>query len=238
MANIRNPYPTFLINLESRPDRLLKATLEASKIASQVDRIVAIDGSIEVQRNLGLLTNSQHACFESHKMAFRQFLHSASTHALILEDDLLVTHPKSFAKAISHVNILEFDLVQFGYLKMGVRHRIDLLLVGIEGDIFKLMSRIFGSSVFLSNRYGQRLRIRRQKLNLPGFVQGDIRSGSHCYLISRSLAEYISNLTPPYNQPIDSFLGILQYTEKFQVARSRRCLVTQSNSPSSIKGNS
>jgi GR25 family glycosyltransferase involved in LPS biosynthesis len=236
MTNIRNPYPTYLINLDSRPDRLVKATSEASKIANKVNRIKAVDGSVQKYEDSGLLTNSQQACFDSHKLAYKEFLLTDSSHALILEDDLLVKSTKKLAQAFSHTNISEFDLIQFGYLKMGTRHRFDLALVNIESAIFKVISLVIRKFGFANSRFAHRLRIHRQLLSLPGFIHYDIRSGAHCYLISRSLAEFILNLNPPYYLPIDSFLGTLQYSDKFRVTRSRRNLVRQTNSPSSIKG--
>ena len=236
MVEIRNPYPTFLINLESRPDRLVRANIEASKISAKVTQIVAVDGLAHTERSSGLLTNTQQACFDSHRLAYQHFLLSNASHALILEDDLLVKFPEKLLRTFYHKNVTEFDLIQFGFLRMGLRHRIDLFLVFVENFTFKFISKVGKFLPFENSRFSNRLRIRRQLVGMSEFIQGDIRSGAHCYLISRRLAEFILRINPPYYLPIDSFLGTLQYTDSFRVTRSRKNLVRQSNSPSSIKG--
>lgn len=229
-------YPTYLINLKSRSDRLKHAISEASKIAKAVLLIQAIDGSLVTERDGGLLTNSQQACFDSHKLAFQEFLLTSYSYALILEDDILILDRDKIRSALSSKEILNFDLIQFGYLKMGIRHRLDLVLTHIENWFFAFCSKVLNLLPINSKRYVSRLRFRRQIGNLPGFIQGDIRSGAHCYLISRKLAQFILEINPPYYLPIDSLFGVLQYTDKFKVSRSIRSLAGQSGSPSSIKG--
>ena len=235
MVEIRNPYPTFLINLESRPDRLVRANIEASKISAKVTLIVAVDGLANTERNSGLLTNSQQACFDSHRLAYLEFLRTNDSHALILEDDIEIVNKERFLRKLTLSEIKDFDLIQIGFLHMNLRYRIDTKVLHLENWIFMILWKVFSKNSFLSKRFENRKRVARHRNSIKGFIKDDFRAGAHCYLISRELAEFVLSLKEPFYYPIDGILSLIPHTNRFRVIRTTKSLAKQSNSPSSIK---
>ena len=75
----------YLINLDRHPDRLAHMRNQLDGIA--FERIAAIDGSSQPPTAKGL-TRFELACLESHKVAWRKFLHGPESQACFLEDDL------------------------------------------------------------------------------------------------------------------------------------------------------
>jgi glycosyl transferase family 25 len=75
----------YLINLDRNPDRLAHMRNQLNGIA--FERLSALDGSNQPPTAKGL-TRFELACLESHKVAWRKFLHGPESQACFLEDDL------------------------------------------------------------------------------------------------------------------------------------------------------
>ena len=88
--------PTFVINLDRRPDRWASMRLLLSRLGIEATRVTAIDGrALEVDRapigdfiDLRRLSTGEGACVFSHCKALKLFLDTDAPAALILEDDV------------------------------------------------------------------------------------------------------------------------------------------------------
>lgn len=223
-----------LVNLDSRADRLQNATEEAEKAGLEFTRISAKQPANEIPK-YDLLTGPAKACLESHKLAYNFFLKSDYKYCLVLEDDFQVTQTSKLTEFLRMEGYDSFDLVQLGFLRMGIRHRLDLYALRFEILIFR--SYIFLSKLIGGKKFEKRLRTSRLSSTPFGFIPDDFRSGAHAYVISRELAEELVNVNEPAILTIDSLLGILSWTHKFRIMRVKKSWITQSNSPSSITAN-
>lgn len=93
----------YLINLARRPDRLAAMTIQADALGLRFTRIAALDAhdtraadTAAIDRHfaatgpLGPLPRGDKACGLSHRLAWDAFLASGETHAVILEDDVVL----------------------------------------------------------------------------------------------------------------------------------------------------
>lgn len=225
---------TYLINLESRPDRLNSAIFEAQKVGLQLKQITATPATLK-NNSSDLLSPAALACWDSHKRAMEEFLATGDSHCIIAEDDFLISNRRDLAGQIQAININDFDFLQIGFLNTGLLDRISRYLTNFESLFFINVASIVSKSPSLSEKYSQKLRVRRNH-KLPSFwVADDIRAGSHLYLISRRFAEIASRLNDPAFLTADGFYMALAWGKHFKMARTRQSYVRQSNSPSSIK---
>src|SRR3954464_14935893 len=91
----------YLINLERRPDRLEAMTAQADALGLTLERIAAVDGAAvepaELDRwfenggPLGEIPRGDKACLLSHRLAWERFLASGDSHAVFLEDDVVLS---------------------------------------------------------------------------------------------------------------------------------------------------
>lgn len=224
--------PIYLINLDSRLDRLDDCEVQAMKNNLNFQRISATMPPEILPANT-LISPPAYACLQSHLNTLETFLATEDSHALILEDDFEIVNARAFAGFLITKNYLNFDFVQLGFLRMGVRHRLDLATLKVENLLVRSLIQILRTSPN-SSLFG-RLRIRRN-LEVPsGFIPDDIRSGAHCYIVSRDFAKVILKLNNPAFLTIDSLYGSLPWNHHFRMIRTSKPWVGQSKSKSSIK---
>ncbi|MEJ3619757.1 MULTISPECIES: glycosyltransferase family 25 protein [Brachymonas] len=92
----------YVLNLDRRPDRMAKVASQMESLGLHFERISAIDGKEEdaqvalVAKRKFLLnqkrlpSRGEQACAASHVKIWKNFLCSGASHALILEDDVLL----------------------------------------------------------------------------------------------------------------------------------------------------
>lgn len=108
----------YLINLDNRVDRFTEFNNQAEKFQISYERVRAVEPP-EVGFN-PFVSGNVAACWMSHQIAAKNLLRSTHSHAIILEDDAVLT--KSFVKVLKHLqnnSLPEFDLMQLGYLTHG-----------------------------------------------------------------------------------------------------------------------
>ena len=232
--NILSELDSYLINLETRRDRLNSSKLEAKKLGLNLIRVDAFP-AIAKPSDGNLLSGSAHACYESHMKALRLFLSSNSKHCLILEDDFIVENRKRLLATISRIQLSDWDFVQLGFLNTGLRDRFHRLLTNYETAIIRIVETL--DRRFLPNRFSvsTRLRIKRIRGVPKGFVPDDIRSGAHAYVISRTMAEKVLLFNDPVFLTTDGFYSSLAWDKAFRMIRVGKSFINQSDSPSSIK---
>lgn len=224
-----------LINLDSRPDRLSESLIEAEDSNLSFLRIPAVGISDIVDSSTDFLSRPAKACLESHLKCYRELLNSDFDFALVLEDDFEIKSRIKFARTLKNCDWEEFDLIQLGFLYMDIWHRLDVLLKLSKNLVFESLELFSKCNYTLKVKMQSRFEVRKRNLVPRGFIIDDLRSGAHAYLISKKMAEALLDMSGVIYLPIDSFLGTLQYTNRFRLIRSKSSLVRQRKSLSSIK---
>jgi len=226
--------PIFLINLDSRPDRLTSSLSYAQSQGFRFTRIPAINGAELKLNNSSILSPGAIGCYQSHLEAYKNLIKTGASHALILEDDLVGDNFGEFLQKFKFSNLLDVDILQLGYLNRGLRHKFDIFLVNFESRFFKILSILSAKSPFLKKSIGHRMRIRQYAAAPKHFIPDDFRSGCHAYFISRGMAQWVLDQGEPRFLTIDSLFGCLQWSHYFKLYRLRKSVVGQTDSLSSI----
>jgi GR25 family glycosyltransferase involved in LPS biosynthesis len=224
-----------LINLDSRPDRLLESRIEAENADLSFLRIPAVGISDLDDYSADFLSRPAKACLESHLKCYRELIKSGYDFALVLEDDFQIKSRRKFARAISRCDWERFDLIQLGFLYMDFWHQLDIFLKLSKNFVFQTLGLISKCNYTFNLKMQSKLEIRKRNFVPPGFIVDDLRSGSHAYLISKKMAQELLDMSDAIYLPVDGFLGTLQYTNRFRLIRSKSSLVRQRKSLSSIK---
>ncbi len=225
---------SYLINLESRPDRLISSIEEAAKLTLNLIRIDAVSAELEPESKQ-LLTPYALACWNSHKKVLSEFLKSEDSHCLILEDDFFVKSPSRVFSEMSKIEVNDWDFIQIGFLNTGLRDRMTRYMSNLETSIFRIADTIGQFAIFRKLDFNSRLRIQRLQGVPKNSVPDDIRSGAHCYIVSKFLAQTLISLNNPAFLTADGLYSALAWDKSFKMIRLRKSVVSQSNSPSSIK---
>jgi hypothetical protein len=157
----------------------------------------------------------------------KYFLGTSSSHALILEDDFKVLNLKKFSSCLQNPKVLQYDLVQLGFLKPGLDTRIKIFIANMETLVFRFLSLLSGFPILSRKNLQTRLRIREARDTPRGFTADDFQPGAHCYLVSREIAEAILRLNKPQFLSIDDFFTAFSQMRSFRAIRSRKSLVGQ-----------
>jgi GR25 family glycosyltransferase involved in LPS biosynthesis len=221
----------YIINLDSRQDRWQSVIHQAQLLNFQFVRISAVDSSPSKTDSNPYLADGVFAIWKSHQRALNQFLATSDSHCMILEDDFLLAKGYSLNKICEYIES-DFDFIQIGFLKFGVLDRLDLSTKNASDFFFKFLHKIsliipganFNSRLFISSQRGI-------KINL---VLANIRPGAHAYVVSRRMAEALLEINSPPFLSTDLLYMALGEMRSFRMVRTRRSLVRQSNSKSSV----
>jgi GR25 family glycosyltransferase involved in LPS biosynthesis len=228
-------FKVFLINLKNRPDRLKTAIPQFKDLGIDFEVSVAIDANSVLSTN-PFLSRPAEACYTSHLKTMGLIAADMDNFSIIAEDDFRITKINKLKRQLENIDFEEYDLVQIGWLQNTLRDRILIRLTTLESDAFHLLYLITRNIPFIYKRIQNRLRVvRNATFYSRDLVQDDFKSGGHFYFISRKFAEFLSDLNPQPQVPIDNFLANMAATRKFRIARTRKSFVKQTNSPSSIK---
>ena len=217
--------PLYVINLERDVDRWESVLQESANSLFSTNRVDAINARDLPEHDF--VSSGVHAAWLSHLKAMRTFLESGAELAMIAEDDFHLTNMHELSNRIENLMGLEWDMVQFGFLKPGVDTRIKIVIANTEGLIFKLLGRFGRLPILSTKRFASRMRV-KQSLNIPkGFVVDDCQPGAHFYLVRRSFCESILTLNNPQFLSIDDFYTALSRMRTFKMLRVRKNLATQ-----------
>lgn len=183
-------FGVYFINLLRRPDRLARISNELGRAGLIANRVDAVDGQqLDQPKSAVLLTNGQKACWESHRRAWKTFLSTSKSFALILEDDAVFSPKISTEYLGDLIMVMEANgvaLLQIGFIES--QYRNDTL----------------GNLSSLRNSSAVRLSGRRELV-----TWGQFRAGSHAYLLSREAAGILDAGAACSLTPIDEALGNL-----------------------------
>lgn len=221
----------YVINLDSRKDRWQSVVKQSHLLGSQIIRVRAQDTSNQNGEENPYLSDGVFAIWRSHQLALHEFLLTSESHCLIMEDDFLLTKKYSSAK-IESFAAGEFDFIQLGFLKFGILDRLNLLAKNASDVFFKFLHKI--SLILPGTNFNSRLFISSQGGIMINLVVANIRPGAHAYLVSRKMAEALLEINSPPFLSTDLLYMALGEMRCFKMVRTRRSLVRQSNSKSSV----
>lgn len=216
-----------LINLEKDSKKLEKSLLEAKDAEIELIRIRAIDGTSLLEKSSFGFAKEVEACWASHLSAYKYLLSTEYTSAIIFEDDFKIENCKNIVGTICEFQKQEFDLLQLGFLSIGIRVRISQMLINLETLLLRILSWTLSAIPFFRSKISSRLRIQRIAKTPKGLIPNDFQPGTHAYIISRQLADEIVSNYSNFMVPTDGFLQMLAQAGGIKSFRVRRSLVNQ-----------
>ena len=220
-------FPILVINLDSQEDRWKSCVQQAEKYGLSLTRIPAVTPDKLPFDSIHYVADGVRAVWQSHLACFRFLESTGARYALILEDDYKIRDAKKLSYYLNDPKVLQYDLVQFGFLKPGVDTRVKVLIANVETRLFKLLSYFSQLPIISNSKLPQRLRVRESKDLPQGFTADDFQPGAHCYLISRNLAKVVPELNDPQFLSIDDFFTAFSQMRSYKFIRVRRSLVDQ-----------
>lgn len=169
----------YLINLERRPDRLAAMTARAEGLGLVLERVEAVDAAtmepdaldrwFEDGGPLGEIPRGDKACLLSHRLAWQKFLARGDSHAVFLEDDVLLSRQAG-------VLLADEDWIPAGALVVKLEHygpkgqRVLLTGLSATKDGFqtgRMLSRHTGAAAYILSRPAAELLLRQTRFDLP-----------------------------------------------------------------------
>ena len=225
----------YLINLQSRPDRLADARRMFQNLDAGFHRVEAIDANSLRDTN-PFLSRPAEACYRSHMEAIKKIAAGTKNFGIIVEDDFEITNVKALHRQLDDVFDIDFDILQIGWLNNMLLDKILIKLQDWEADFFHALYLASKKNNYLKKKIGHRLRVVRNGSEYRrDFVTDNFKSGCHFYVISKNFAKLISDSNIEPIMPIDNLFATLSASRKFRILRTRKSYVTQSDSVSSIK---
>jgi GR25 family glycosyltransferase involved in LPS biosynthesis len=205
-------FEIFVINLDSRPDRMFRMK---EQLPNSFTRVPAIDGTKGdiVAEHQALTSATNLAIWLSHVKAYETFLATDFKYALIVEDDA----------DFQSVENLELELIK--WVDLLETEKLNVLQIGTMGD-FRIRSRFKNFMHKLISPYSDQVRKR-----YPNLVFNSFAPGAHAYFVDKKAAKLISRLNSPAYLPSDGVLmylaGAQQAYGKLRMARLRPTKVVQ-----------
>jgi glycosyl transferase family 25 len=169
----------YLINLGRRPDRLTAMMARAEGLGLVLERVEAVDAAavepdaldrwFEDGGPLGEIPRGDKACLLSHRLAWQKFLGGGDSHAVFLEDDVLLSRD---AGAL----LTDQDWIPAGAAVVKLEHygpkgqRVLLTNLRATRDGFqtgRMLSRHTGAAAYILSRPAAELLLGQTRFDLP-----------------------------------------------------------------------
>jgi len=223
----------YVINLEQRTDRWVSVINESLKNNLELTRVDAVvAGSMDTSECV-YMPPGVVATWKSHQAAFREFLSTSDPFCLILEDDFVIPKMTRKLSMALKEGYKTFDFIQVGFL---ITSRFEYFDFKFQ-NLFDIFKKILAFGFFPINKrkfLASRLSISEQKSVPLELVMNDIRAGGHGYIISRRFAEAGLEMNEPVFFSTDGVFMALGKSRSFKMARFRKSLIDQTNSPTSV----
>jgi GR25 family glycosyltransferase involved in LPS biosynthesis len=219
--------PFLVINLDSQIERWENCLAQAGKFGLRLFRISAVTPAELSEMSSHYVTTGVRAVWESHMECMKYLLNTKASHALILEDDFKFLNFERIRHCLENSAVLNYDLVQFGFLKPGVDTRVKIFVANMETVIFRSIALLSQFRIFSRGEIQNRLRVKEAREMPRGFTADDFQPGAHCYLVSREMAKAVLELNNPQFLCIDDFFTAFSQMRSFKSMRSRKSLVGQ-----------
>ena len=239
---------SYVINLNTRPDRLQNVIQRFDSIGEEFQRIEAITGDSQFNHHENFIApNNVVANWKSHLECYKKFLDSDAGVCLVFEDDVEFTGQfKPFLNRIRKQEHFDFDIFQFGYVGSKLKFNtfrkfkdvfthfiftyihsiLQLILKEKPSKVLDKLSKIID---VLRYRINQSNAFQLNGIIIPGFV-----SGTHSYAISREMAQHLLSYNNPTILGADLALQILSMSGNWKIYRTPKSLALQDATSVSI----
>lgn len=224
-----------LINLDRDIERLNTSINQCERIGITTLRVEAVQAESLVEKSKFSFRHATEACWASHLKALRYLLEHDSEYAVILEDDFIIEDPDKFKQILNELNKYSFDLVQLGYLNIGIINRLNKALENFQTRLLRALVLAAKLGAPFLKGILKRSRIQLMLQTPKGFVPNSFLPGAHAYIISRRLAEYILRDYSTFLLPVDGFYNAISKAGGVRSFRISRSLVGQTMYPNSMR---
>lgn len=216
----------FVINLESRWDRFAEFMGQRYLPKYEIEKFNACDGR-SVDELVHPTPPNVAACWISHQEVSRHLLEKGIDIALVLEDDAIFSSKISrLPTIIEYFSKSNLDILQIGYLVHDGK-------VASGHFDFILRNKFYFQNLFNMRKLKNSFLLSR--FSTMGVFEKSFEAGTHAYLIKPSGARIVDIFNNPVFLPADLALIELATSTNVHVGRLVKSIVSQSNSPSSIK---
>jgi len=222
----------YVINLSVRTDRWDSVLSQWRFETIPLNRVEAIDSDSIPRTQTVFLPAPVVANWRSQCQAYREFLSTNDSHALILEDDFLLRRI-NLSSVIKQFQSQNFDFLQLGYLNNSYSDYFYVWISNLRDLSLKILNRTTASNFFL-RQPSKKLLVSEQAQVPFSIVLNDARAGAHAYLISRKFAEFMLTINEPTFLATDGLFIAIANLRFLKMGRLRSNWVRQSDSPSSI----
>lgn len=152
---VRRTIRIFVINLDRRPERWTGVSSRLSALGLDFERMPAVDGE-GLARSAGsdtdAITSGEIACHMSHRLCWQALAASEETHALILEDDVLLDDrlPRFLADRTLFPDEADIIRLETWCRPVEVRRRPVRVAEGLA--VYRLARGDFGAAAYILHR--------------------------------------------------------------------------------------
>ena len=241
-------YVSYVINLNTRSDRLQNVIKRFSSIGEDFERIEAIIGDLQFEHYEKFIApKNVVANWKSHLECYRKFLESDADVCLIFEDDVeFMGQFKHFLDQLKKQEHFDFDIFQFGYLgskskfntlrkfknvftRSIFKYMHSVLRLILQDNPSKVSDKLSKIVDVLNYRIDKSNEFQLNGIITPGFV-----SGTHAYAISRDMAQHLLSYNSPTILGADLALQILSMSGNWNIYRTPISLASQDATSVSI----
>jgi len=171
-------WATWVINLDRAPDRLARIRAQLDHLALPFTRWPAVDAQVLRPEQRAALDDAAYqqkhgmtpvlgelGCYLSHVEVMRAFLASSATHALVLEDDVLLHSSLPAVLRGLAENAARWDMVKLSAVHSGTP--VPVLALAPGHSLAVMLSRCTGSSAYAINRHAAEAYLRSPGGLLP-----------------------------------------------------------------------
>jgi GR25 family glycosyltransferase involved in LPS biosynthesis len=239
--------PAYVINLESRRDRLRHVRHEFELVGLDFKLIEAVPADAVESTEVATTGQSpgKIACWMSHRRAWRHAQDSGATYCLVVEDDVRwLRNPGPLLDRIGSLPPDAFDLLQLGSLQRGPRSVPARARWAHKAAKSIRVTRVLSRRSEVVERWfverSQLLSRSLDDVEMTSVLEaattwGSFGSGTHAYVVSR---QFLSHLLK-YNQPVflsaDDALSALAHQQTFRIGELTESIATQAPLASDLR---
>lgn len=237
----------YLINVDSRTDRLMNVTKRFDEIDETFIRISAITGDSLIGKVYLFTKPNTEANWRSILKTLDDFIESELDFALICEDDVIFEPGfGSFIRKFKSITDINFDVLQVGYLVFDGKNddRGSNTFKRLKRNLLDMfMLKIARHALFLKfvNEYefNTKLKARyqlKESLKLSDSLEPQFEPGTHCFIVSREFALKIQKFNLPMLMSADLVFMTLSKMPDLRIFRLGKSLANQDDTSPSIGG--
>lgn len=224
-----------LINLDRDIERLKISKNQCEIIGITAVRVEAVQAESLVEKSEFSFRQATEACWASHLKALRYLVEHDSEYAVILEDDFKIEDLDKFRQNLIALNKYDFDLIQLGFLNIGIINKLNKALENFQARILRALLLAAKLGVPFLKGIHKRTRVQLMLQTPKGFVPNSYLPGSHAYVISRRLAECILRDYSTFLLPVDGFYNAISKAGGIRSLRISKSIVGQTMYPTSMR---